>query len=278
MKVYTLMEDSSRKNSGFLSEHGLSLYFEHHGKRILFDTGASDSFIYNATLLGIDLAKVDICVISHAHDDHTGGLAHFLDINRKAKVYMNSTATGDYYIKRLFKKEKCGVDSSLFEKYADRIAFLDEDTEIADGVIAVNINKYRHYPLYSTIMYEKRDDVLIRDSLLHELFIAVKTKAGIVVFTGCAHHGLINILMTANEKFGNVSGVIGGFHLDGIKKLGIRTRCEPQIEIRAIAKYLNKNKIKKIYTGHCTGEKPFEKLELLSRAKKMHAGDIIKLS
>ena len=60
MKIYTLIENTKPKGSAFLCEHGLSLYFEHNKKRILFDTGSSDTFIYNATLLGIDLAKVDV--------------------------------------------------------------------------------------------------------------------------------------------------------------------------------------------------------------------------
>ena len=39
------------------AEHGLSLYIETSGHRLLFDTGASDLFIRNARLLHIDLQK-----------------------------------------------------------------------------------------------------------------------------------------------------------------------------------------------------------------------------
>ena len=126
-------------------------------------------------------------------------------------------------------------------------------------------------------MYEIHDGELVRDNLSQELFIGIKADNGVIVLTGCAHHGIINILMTANEKFGQVSTLLGGFHLDGIRCLGIQRRKEPAIEIRAIAKYLNDNKIKNVYAGHCTGEKPFEKLELLARAKKMYSGDIIEI-
>ena len=200
MKIYTLMEDSKRKNTAFIAEHGFSLYFEHGGKRILFDTGASGSFIYNATLLGIDLSKVDICIISHAHPGHTGGLPHFLDINSDAKVYMKTAARGEYYIKRLFKHEISGMPRTIFEKYADRIVFMGEDTQIIPGVFAASAHKHRRLPLYSSVMYEKRDGQLVRDDLKHELFLVVKTDDNAVVITGCAHHGLINILMTAGEK------------------------------------------------------------------------------
>ena len=278
MKVYTLIEDSKRKNTAFIAEHGLCLYFEQSGKRILFDTGASGGFIYNATLLGIDLSKVDICVISHAHSDHTGGLSHFLDINNHASVYMKSTAKDDYYIKRLFKNEKAGINSTLFDQYSDRITFIDNDTEVADGVIATCVNKYRHLPQYSSMMYKKQGDAMVKDDLSHELFIAVKQSDSIIVITGCSHHGIINIMMTAKEKFGAVLGVIGGFHLDGIKCYGFRRKKEPAVEIRSIAKYLRNHKIRHIYTGHCTGDKPLEKLEMLARAQRIYSGDIINIT
>jgi 7,8-dihydropterin-6-yl-methyl-4-(beta-D-ribofuranosyl)aminobenzene 5'-phosphate synthase len=188
---------------------------------------------------------------------------------------MKSAAQGDFYTKKLFSYESTGIDPAVFAKYADRIAFIDDDTEVTNGVTAASVNKYRHLPLYASVMYEKRDEKLLRDDLSHELFIAVKAPDGIIVITGCSHHGLINILMSAQEKFGEVAGVIGGFHLNGVKQFLVRTKKEPAAEIRTIAKYLRDNKIKKIYTGHCTGEKPCEKLELLVRAKKIHSGDII---
>ncbi len=277
MKVYTLIEDSKRPNSGFIAEHGLSLYFEQGGKRILFDTGPSGSFIYNATLLGIDLSKIDICIISHAHYDHTGGLSDFLDINTRAKVYMKSKAQGDYYTKRLLGWERSGIDPKFFEQYSDRIVFIDKDTEIAPGVFAANIDKYRHYPRYCALMYKKEGNRFVRDDLVLELFIAVVTNDGVIVFSGCSHHGILNIMMTANNKFGDIKGVIGGFHLNGTKRLGLRIQKERGHELRVIAKYMNSSKIKKVYTGHCTGEKPLEKLGMYARAKKMHSGDIIEI-
>jgi len=44
-------------------------------------------FIHNSITLGFDLASVDIAVLSHGHYDHGGGLASFLKIDKKARVY-----------------------------------------------------------------------------------------------------------------------------------------------------------------------------------------------
>jgi len=277
MKIYTLVEDSKPKGSGFIGEHGLSLYFEYQGKNILFDTGASDAFVYNATLLGIDLLKVDLCIISHAHDDHTGGLAYFLSINKNAQVYVKSAVRGDFYVRNLTKMEYAGMDISLFDKYPERFHFIDEDTELLDGLFLSSANRYRRLPLYTSLMYEKRNDVLIRDDLSQELFVAIRGKSGVTVMTGCSHNGILNILMTAEEKFGPVTALLGGFHLSGARRMGLQTFQEPLSEISAIIRYLNHKKIKKVYSGHCTGEKVLEKLELLARVKKMQTGDIIEI-
>jgi len=277
MKIYTLVENSKKAGSPFMNEHGLSLYFECNGKRILLDTGASGAFIYNATLHGIDLGKVDICVISHAHWDHTGGLAHFLDINDRARVYMKTAAKGDIYTRRMFRYERSGIDPAFFEKYGGRITFIDGDTPITPDVTAAAIKTYRHPPQFTSLMYTKSDDSFVRDDLSHELFLAVNTRDGVIVLTGCAHHGIINIAKTAQEKFGSIYAVIGGFHLNGSRRFGLRFKKESMHEVRTVARFFHKNGIGKIYTGHCTGEKPLEKLQMHSRTKKMFSGDIITL-
>jgi 7,8-dihydropterin-6-yl-methyl-4-(beta-D-ribofuranosyl)aminobenzene 5'-phosphate synthase len=277
MDIYMLIENTKPAGSAFLSEHGLSMYFKFAGKRILFDTGASDKFIYNATLHGIDLSKVDICVISHGHYDHTGGLAYFLEINKKAVVYMKKGALDEYYTKRLVRYIYTGINRDFFNKYSERLVFVDDDVDIAPGLTIANITKYRHYPVYTNSMFQKKDGKMVADDLSHEIFINAKTDSGNVVLTGCSHHGLINILRTAQDKFGKIYGVVGGFHLNGTRIFGIRIRKESKHEIKAIGKFLEKSGIKKIYTGHCTGEKPCEKLCVLSRTKKMQSGDVLKL-
>lgn len=274
MKIYTLIENSKHPNSALICEHGLSLYFEHNGQRILFDTGASDAFIYNATLLGIDLLKVDVCVLSHVHPDHTGGLGYFLDINRQAKVYLKSAAAGDFYAKRPRKNAYSGIDRELLKRAASRLCYFDGDISVADGVVAGSISVHRRLPFYAETMLEKRDGIYIKDSLEHELYLAIlRPSKGSVVLTGCAHHGVLNLLMSAEDKYGAITGIAGGFHLGGNTRKTVRR--EPDPEITAIARFLNKRKIKKAYTGHCTGEKAFEKLSLLARVKRMRTGDIL---
>jgi 7,8-dihydropterin-6-yl-methyl-4-(beta-D-ribofuranosyl)aminobenzene 5'-phosphate synthase len=76
IRITTLSENTA--SGGYLAEWGLSMLVETDGLKILFDTSAGISTIYNAQLLGIDLAAVDRIVLSHGHYDHTGGLREVL--------------------------------------------------------------------------------------------------------------------------------------------------------------------------------------------------------
>ena len=77
-----------------VAEHGLSFYVETRHEKILLDVGASDKFMRNAHNLGIEIADVDVLVLSHAHKDHTGGLAHFLQNNSKARCICRQISMG----------------------------------------------------------------------------------------------------------------------------------------------------------------------------------------
>ena len=138
MKITTLLENKTTCDA-LRCEHGLSLYIETAKHKILFDSGASDAFWENAKALGIDLAQVDIAFLSHAHNDHCGGLLTFLRGNRTAKVYLQKEAFGDYYVVTPTKCAFIGLDPKLHE-YADRFVMaegvtkLDEELTLFSGI------------------------------------------------------------------------------------------------------------------------------------------------
>ena len=58
-----------------IGEWGFAVLVEADGHRILFDTGYHpDTVLKNARELGVDLSSVQEVVLSHNHEDHTGGL------------------------------------------------------------------------------------------------------------------------------------------------------------------------------------------------------------
>lgn len=72
MRIITLSENTAGR-MGFLAEWGISILVEVDGLKILLDTGYNISVVHNAPLLGVDLSTIDKIVLSHGHQDHTGG-------------------------------------------------------------------------------------------------------------------------------------------------------------------------------------------------------------
>ena len=99
MKITALVENTTCSDE-LAKEHGLSLYIEACGKRVLFDTGLGDNFAANAEKLGVDLENIDFAVLSHGHYDHGGGLARFIAINGTSPIYARELAFEPHYSQR----------------------------------------------------------------------------------------------------------------------------------------------------------------------------------
>ena len=275
MKITVLTENTKLKNSDLIAEHGISLFIEKNGHKILFDAGGpQESAIKNASRLGIDLRKMDAVIISHGHDDHTGGLLKFFQINDKAQVYLKKEALGSYYSKRPEGEKYIGMGSKIVEKYSERLNFTHKTLEISKNIFIVSsIHKEFPVPSSNGVLFEKINGKLVKDDFKHELFVVIENDGNLIVFTGCGHSGIKNIINTAKEAFPDkkIGTVIGGFHLQA----GARTfETAKKEEIEEIAEWLKSEVAGQVYTGHCTGERGFNimKLILKDKLKKIYTG------
>jgi 7,8-dihydropterin-6-yl-methyl-4-(beta-D-ribofuranosyl)aminobenzene 5'-phosphate synthase len=254
MKITTLIENTLHSGApGLKPEHGISLFIEHRGKNILFDTGMSDQFARNAEALGIDLSHVDCAVLSHAHLDHGGGLARFLEINPTAPVVLLSRARRETFAKILFMKKYIGLDRALLDAHPARFRFFDGSLEVAPGVTAMaNTVNEEHRPSSNSMLLARIDGSYVPDPFDHELILIVDDDDGAVVFTGCSHNGVLNMLASVYRRRPGIriKAVFGGFHLmDPIRK----KMSEKPETVESIAAKLKSLPVGKIYTGHCTG-------------------------
>jgi len=274
MKVIVLIENNSY-NAKLKSEHGLSLYIEIEDRKILFDTGKSQSFSLNAKELEVELFDIDYGIISHGHYDHGGGLSKFLELNNHAKVYINKDAYGDYYSKREHNEMAyIGLDQKT--RSNPRIELVDGVFEIEKGISLISgVKGNKFFPSGNQTLFAKKGDKFICDTFMHEQNLVIDYEGKIILFAGCAHNGILNIIDYTEEKLQvKITHVFSGLHLysHSLKK------SENPFIINEIAKVLLEKGIK-LWTGHCTGDEAYEQIKkvLKEDIKPMTTGIVVEL-
>ena len=253
-----MLSDNRTNNKLLQTEHGLSIYLECPSGKYLLDTGASDLFIRNAKVLGIDLADVDYCLISHGHNDHIGGLPYFLKLNSKAKVILSGAIPGtEYASMRRYQHSLTGdVD---FSQDKDRFVFVNESSNVGAVKVYANIDKQNSLPLGNkNLLCSDAAGQFMPDNFIHELAFVIDG----VLFTGCAHSGILNILQSIDVP---ISLSIGGFHL---LDSHLDQSYENDEQLNRIAVCLHEDYPHvQFYTGHCTGDHCYD---MLSQSNNTH--------
>lgn len=257
MRIVTLLENTTcRENLTY--EHGLSLYIETGNTKILFDAGQTGAFADNAEKLGIDLEKVDFAVLSHGHYDHGGGLARFLEINKKAPVYLHRAAFEPHFNGS---EKYIGLDLQL--QSSGRLIAVSEDTQIAPG-ITVHTCRPGIYPVQPFGLTVRRNGTFVPEDFRHEQYLMVEEEGKRICFSGCSHRGILNIMHQFRPDV-----LIGGFHF---------MKLENEEALKEAAEILLGYPCV-YYTGHCTGEKQsaFLKTIMGERLQALSSGLDVKM-
>ncbi len=245
MKLTVLEDNNTYIDMYYLGEPAVSYYIEDGNDRILFDVGYSDAFMINAKKMGIDLDKVNKLVISHGHDDHTGGLKYFFNKKRNIELISHpesfnykEDATGLFIGSSLTKEQLYEVSNLKLSKEPIQIS----DNIIYLGEIPITNDFEPRYAIGKSIV----DDKKVEDMIEEDSAIVYKSDQGLFVITGCSHSGICNIIEYAKKVCHEerICGVIGGFHL-----FEVNNRLEKTIE------YFKKNDIKLLYPCHCVSLK-----------------------
>lgn len=256
MRITAFTENTSSR--GLPVEHGLSLYIEKDdGHTILFDMGQSDLFARNAEVLALSVADIDVAVISHGHYDHGGGLGTLLEKNRKAKVYIQKDAFQPHYSLRETGLRYIGLDKSL--QGNERLVFCEEVTHIGNNMtLFANVQGNCCYPVGNKLLFGPSESE--NDSFHHEQSLIIEEEDKLVLFAGCAHRGIVNIIHKAEEIAGRTpTHVIAGMHL---VKSGMNEKDE-DLFINSLASELRAYPETMFHTMHCTGEEQYKKLKSL---------------
>ncbi|MBR3560734.1 MAG: MBL fold metallo-hydrolase [Oscillospiraceae bacterium] len=275
MKVTLLLENTvCRGDLG--CAHGLSMHIATDRHSLLFDMGPNAMFLENAEALGVDIKAVDAAFLSHAHSDHSGGLALFCKRNDHAPVYLQEGAWGAYYV---VTPEKCaciGMEAAL-RRHESRFRYADGVTVLDDGLTLFSGGFGRDYWSHANdTLREKVGGEYPPDAFRHEQCLLVTERGKTALFGGCAHNGIVNILRRAEEILGRTpDAVFAGFHLYNPSL----AESEPRELVEAIAKELDARKSTRYFTGHCTGQEAFAVLRetLGERLQYMSGGSVFEL-
>lgn len=235
MKITVLMENTTSRPD-LICEHGLSLYIEACGKKILFDAGQTGAFADNAEKLGVDLTAVDFAVLSHGHYDHGGGLLRFLEINRTAPIYLRREAFGPHYNGT---DKYIGLDPALRD--CGRLVFTEDGMTLGEG-LTLRSGGVPHHPLNSFGLKYRGQEGFRPDDFRHEQYLLIEEKGRRVCISGCSHRGILNIV-----RWFRPDVLIGGFHFVKLTDPAALTAAAREL-LDSPTKY---------YTGHCTGTEQF---------------------
>jgi 7,8-dihydropterin-6-yl-methyl-4-(beta-D-ribofuranosyl)aminobenzene 5'-phosphate synthase len=203
--------DNNPYNQELGTAWGFSALITGTDKTILFDTGGDGSLLLNnMKKLAIEPNNIDVVVLSHIHGDHTGGLSSFLEKNSSVSIYLPESFPTKF-------KEN-------IQKYGAQIVEVKQTLKICENI-------------YSTGQLGR---------LIKEHSLIIRTKAGLIVITGCAHPGIVEILTTTKDFMkGDILLVMGGFHLESASKH----------KIEKIISALKQMNVKYVGPCHCSGHK-----------------------
>ncbi|MBW7990836.1 MAG: MBL fold metallo-hydrolase [Planctomycetes bacterium] len=211
----TVVHDTDPHQKGREADWGFAIFITGTEKTILFDTGGR--FLLNSMRkLAIEPDSVDVLFLSHVHKYHPYELGGFLKENSNVTMYLPVS----------FSKE-----------------FRDNTRD--DGAKVIGVKKSRQIckNVYSTGQLGK---------VIKEHSLIIRTDKGLVIVTGCAHPGIINVVNTAKELMqDDIFLVIGGFH-DENRPLPLEWATQDRKEeIISAFKQLG---VRYVGPCHCSGE------------------------
>lgn len=205
----TIIYDNSPYDPRLGSAWGFSALIEYGDHTLLFDTGGDGQLLMeNMRILEIDPMQIESVVLSHAHDDHTGGLTALLNTGIKPTVYLLPSFPLAYkrQVERLTQVSEVSPGQSI-----------TEGIRTTGGM----------------------------GTTIPEQALIIQTEQGLVIITGCAHPGIVEILEQTQEMFPQpVHLVLGGFHLGS----------KSEAEINAILSEFRRLGVVQVAPTHCTGE------------------------
>lgn len=251
-RVICLVDNTVQLSSGLWGEHGVSFLIETDSQQVLFDTGDSgDVLAHNLRVMGLGLEKVRTVVLSHGHQDHTGGLPWVLEHSSHPVVVADPQAFEPKYSLRgdHLAQISLPLSPARIEAQAQLVLTAQPYPILPDLVVSGRIPRTNTFEAGSSRLMTEVDGVRVRDEMPDDRSLFLDTPQGLVLVLGCCHSGLINTLTLAQEMFARpIRAVIGGTHLNS---------ASAQQMAETLRWVREEFKVEALYLNHCTGPNGF---------------------
>lgn len=247
--ITALMDNKPTENKALIAEHGLSLYVQHNGKRILFDCGSGANPLHNAHRLGVNLKHLDAVVLSHSHYDHAAG---FRDLTEQG-LGSDVLYTGEHFFEPKYARDgvrytdlSAGFHPDFLTRHHIHHHAVGDCEEIFPGVWLVsNFPRVHEFEKIPSRFVRRVGNTFCQDDFGDELCMALEVPGGLAVLVGCSHPGILNMITHVRQILGKpVKAVFGGTHLveadEGRISLTVETLRSMGLEILGLS--------------HCSGD------------------------
>lgn len=211
---YVAMEEGLHIGDGF------SMLIEWGDRNILFDTPYKDKldknglsgFEKNIDNMDVELSDIDLLFLSHDHSKN--GLSAVLKENSQMTLCSLEDINIEY-LKRTYNLEPLIADGF---------------TEIEDGIWTTGAMEGYAYEV-----------------MVYEQLMILETSKGLIVFSGCAHPGIEDMIAVINEHFPDepILMMLGGFHLKMDK--------DDQV-FKYWLDFMKEHGVERILPIHCSGD------------------------
>jgi 7,8-dihydropterin-6-yl-methyl-4-(beta-D-ribofuranosyl)aminobenzene 5'-phosphate synthase len=210
----TIVYDNLPLDARLKTDWGFACLVEMGATTVLFDTGGDGPMLMsNLAVLGFDPRRIDAVILSHIHSDHIGGLDALLTVNDLLTVFVPRSFPDEFKV-----------------RVSKRVPLIQVSGQM-------------------TIAEHIRTTGELGTAIIEQALI-IETDKGLIMVTGCAHPGIVEMVRKA-KSFGDVYLVMGGFHL--------ADKSAPEVE--TVIAELKRLGVRRVAPSHCTGEKAIEQLK-----------------
>jgi 7,8-dihydropterin-6-yl-methyl-4-(beta-D-ribofuranosyl)aminobenzene 5'-phosphate synthase len=262
VKATVVCENTVFRNYGTIAEHGLAIFIETKNGNYLIDTGQGKAIVNNAAILKTDLRSIKGIILSHHHLDHTGGLIRVLEITGRVNTYSHPDLFKQSFNIGGEVPRYTGIPfcRPMVESKGANLIFNKEFTEIStDFYLTGEVPRHCEFEVGDKDQVVNENGKFVKDYIMDDQSVVVKTKKGLFIILGCCHAGIVNTINHIIEKTGvpHIHAIIGGTHLGPVSEK------QRSLTIQE----LNTFDIDRIGVSHCTGLKTASRLSSVFRER-----------